>query len=198
MIIMSILTGFCILGGILSSNTATNRSAVSDSNTESKIEPEPEPIETKDTTAAQIAEYAITSDGNGNTYGKAPVDNNRYLSGTLAELKDEGTLSKDGYKFNGWNENKDADTWYVDPEIVVNRDITLYAIWEEYTAADRRTDFADILADEPTESNLVYITSSGTKYHRANCRTLSRSPSRQIAISDALNRGYLACTVCNP
>jgi hypothetical protein len=53
MIIMSILIGFCILGGILSSNTTTNRSAVSDSNTISKIEPEPEPVETKDTTAEQ-------------------------------------------------------------------------------------------------------------------------------------------------
>jgi len=43
----------------------------------------------------------------------------------------------------------------------------------------------------------VYITKSGTKYHRASCRFLSKS---KIAISrkEAEERGYTPCKVCKP
>ena len=43
----------------------------------------------------------------------------------------------------------------------------------------------------------VYITNSGRKYHSAGCQYLSRS---MIAInkSDAISRGYSACSKCNP
>ena len=41
----------------------------------------------------------------------------------------------------------------------------------------------------------VYITKTGSKYHRAGCRYLRKS---QIAISlsEAKNEGYTACSVC--
>lgn len=43
----------------------------------------------------------------------------------------------------------------------------------------------------------VYITNTGSKYHRSGCRYLSRS---KIAISKttAIARGYTACSVCRP
>jgi len=43
----------------------------------------------------------------------------------------------------------------------------------------------------------VYITRTGSKYHRSGCRYLSRS---KIAISrsSAISRGYGACSVCRP
>lgn len=43
----------------------------------------------------------------------------------------------------------------------------------------------------------VYITDTGTKYHSAGCRHLSKS---KIAISleDAKARGYTPCGVCKP
>lgn len=43
----------------------------------------------------------------------------------------------------------------------------------------------------------VYITRTGSKYHRDGCRYLSRS---KIAItkSDAISEGYTPCSVCNP
>ncbi|MDR2633867.1 MAG: thermonuclease family protein [Treponema sp.] len=43
----------------------------------------------------------------------------------------------------------------------------------------------------------VYVTNSGSKYHRETCRALSRS---KIALSleDALTSGYEACTICKP
>ncbi len=47
------------------------------------------------------------------------------------------------------------------------------------------------------DSDIVYITKTGTKYHRAGCRYLSKS---RIPISrkDAIARGYKPCSVCKP
>jgi hypothetical protein len=55
----------------------------------------------------------------------------------------------------------------------------------------------------PTCSNLtqssdtVYITETGSKYHRASCQYLYNS---KIAISreEAVKEGYTACSVCKP
>ena len=46
-------------------------------------------------------------------------------------------------------------------------------------------------------SPTVYITNTGTKYHKSGCRYLSQS---KIAISkkDAIAQGYGACSVCKP
>jgi hypothetical protein len=43
----------------------------------------------------------------------------------------------------------------------------------------------------------VYITRTGAKYHRAGCRSLSRS-SIPIQLSEAVAKGYTACRVCRP
>ena len=47
------------------------------------------------------------------------------------------------------------------------------------------------------ESAIVYITSTGTKYHQAGCHHLrqSRIP---ITLAEAGKRGYSACSVCKP
>jgi len=48
-----------------------------------------------------------------------------------------------------------------------------------------------------TNSYTVYITNTGSKYHRESCSYLKQS---KIAIdeSDAIARGYTACSRCNP
>jgi len=43
----------------------------------------------------------------------------------------------------------------------------------------------------------VFITSTGKKYHRANCRYLRQSKI-PISLSDAKKRGYTPCKVCKP
>lgn len=48
-----------------------------------------------------------------------------------------------------------------------------------------------------TNELTVYITNTGSKYHRSGCRYLSRSK-HAISISDAQARGYDACSVCRP
>lgn len=47
------------------------------------------------------------------------------------------------------------------------------------------------------KTDTVYITETGTKYHRENCKFLAKS---KIAIerADAIKKGYKACTVCKP
>lgn len=48
---------------------------------------------------------------------------------------------------------------------------------------------------EQTHSEIVYITDTGTKYHRDGCQYLRKS---QIPIDedDAIARGYTACSKC--
>lgn len=46
-------------------------------------------------------------------------------------------------------------------------------------------------------SQTVYITKTGTKYHTDGCRYLSQSKIA-IELSDAIAKGYGACSVCKP
>jgi micrococcal nuclease len=54
-----------------------------------------------------------------------------------------------------------------------------------------------LLAQAAGGEAVVYVTNSGEKYHRENCRSLIRS---KIALSlgDAVKSGYSPCSICNP
>jgi micrococcal nuclease len=43
----------------------------------------------------------------------------------------------------------------------------------------------------------VYVTNTGTKYHRENCTSL-RSSKRSISLNDAAGQGYGPCGICRP
>jgi competence protein ComEC len=43
----------------------------------------------------------------------------------------------------------------------------------------------------------VYVTKTGTKYHRDGCRYLSKSKIA-ISLNDAIADGYTPCSICNP
>ena len=47
------------------------------------------------------------------------------------------------------------------------------------------------------QSQTVYITRTGKKYHRAGCRYLSHS-SIPISLKEAQANGYAPCRVCHP
>lgn len=47
------------------------------------------------------------------------------------------------------------------------------------------------------QSLTVYATKTGTKYHRAGCRYLSKS-SIAMSVAQAKSRGLTPCSVCNP
>lgn len=48
-----------------------------------------------------------------------------------------------------------------------------------------------------SEAQTVYITKTGKKYHRSSCQYLRKSQ-YAIAITEAVDRGYTACSVCSP
>lgn len=53
-------------------------------------------------------------------------------------------------------------------------------------------------SDEDYEnSTTVYITDSGSKYHRASCSYLSNSK-HEISLKKAVKKGYTRCTRCKP
>lgn len=48
-----------------------------------------------------------------------------------------------------------------------------------------------------TQTDIVYVTKTGSKYHRAGCRYLKKSY-REITRTEAKEQGYTACSVCKP
>lgn len=44
---------------------------------------------------------------------------------------------------------------------------------------------------------IVFVTDTGTKYHRDGCQYLNMSK-HQIELQQAINRGYTPCSVCHP
>lgn len=48
-----------------------------------------------------------------------------------------------------------------------------------------------------TESQSVYVTRTGKKYHRITCRYL-RTSIRELTLSGAIGSGYRPCSVCKP
>lgn len=50
--------------------------------------------------------------------------------------------------------------------------------------------------EKSNKNDIVYITNTGDRYHRAGCRFLeSKAP---INREDAINRGYTPCKTCKP
>jgi competence protein ComEC len=47
------------------------------------------------------------------------------------------------------------------------------------------------------QDNIVYITRTGTKYHKEGCSSLSQSKI-EIKLADAIAKGYGPCTICKP
>lgn len=62
----------------------------------------------------------------------------------------------------------------------------------EQTAAEQ-----PVTAQPTAEEIIVYITNSGTKYHRSDCRHLDDSK-YETTLTKALSQGYEACGTCKP
>lgn len=61
-----------------------------------------------------------------------------------------------------------------------------------------KTSLASSLASEPSlDSSAIYITRSGSKYHRAGCTSLRKSKIPKT-LSEVIAGGYAPCNICNP
>jgi uncharacterized protein (TIGR02145 family) len=76
--------------------------------------------------------FTVTYYGNDNTSGTAPVDpKSPYDSGAAVKVLGEGTLVKDGYKFNRWNTQATGSgrNYSVDASFQISENVKLYAVW---------------------------------------------------------------------
>ncbi|MDG0809647.1 InlB B-repeat-containing protein [Cohnella rhizosphaerae] len=77
--------------------------------------------------------YKVHYDGNGETGGTGPVDNEEYEAGAAATvMSNAGGFVKNGYSFAGWNTKPDGDgTPRAAGEVltIAAADVTLYAQW---------------------------------------------------------------------
>ncbi|MES2431936.1 MAG: InlB B-repeat-containing protein, partial [Bacteroidota bacterium] len=81
--------------------------------------------------------YTVTYNGNTNTSGTAPVDNNSpYTGGSNVTVLDSATLVKTGYYFNGWNTaaNGSGTAYAIGSTITaIAANTILYAQWTIHT-----------------------------------------------------------------
>ncbi|MCL2838465.1 MAG: InlB B-repeat-containing protein [Oscillospiraceae bacterium] len=78
--------------------------------------------------------FKVTYDGNGHTGGEPPVDANEYEAGDVVTALNRGDLVKSGHNFLGWNTERDGSGEWRQPSssfTMPNRDVTLYAQWEQ-------------------------------------------------------------------
>lgn len=75
--------------------------------------------------------------------------------------------------------------------------LTLLFIWFSLTPG-----FSFLLHPEPIAQvypveEVVYVTKTGSKYHRGSCHYLKKSKYKKSK-SEAIRSGYSACSVCRP
>lgn len=69
---------------------------------------------------------------------------------------------------------------------------------QEPPAADQKSDTTvDDRVTEPSGSVVVYATKSGSKYHRADCRFISKA-ANAITLDEARAKALTPCSVCQP
>ena len=81
----------------------------------------------------RTGDYSVTYNGNGNTGGNVPVDDNSpYEAGdTVTVLGNTGTLVKEDYTFTGWNTAADGSgtDYEEDDTFAISASTVLYAQW---------------------------------------------------------------------
>ncbi len=75
---------------------------------------------------------SVTYNGNGNTSGSVPTDDNEYESGDeVTVLGNTGELAKTGFIWSGWNTQTDGEgtAYQADDTFEITASTTLYAMW---------------------------------------------------------------------
>ena len=134
----------------------------------------------------------------------------------LDDFKNElsgGTLEKDGDKITFTPSKTGSFKLYVGSDGVKSNEITVNVVdptetadvaddtsdnvaYDDSSDVDESSDVADDTIDDVTPDPLVYITDTGSKYHRADCRTLKDSKIEKH-LSEVIG-SYQPCGVCHP
>jgi uncharacterized repeat protein (TIGR02543 family) len=79
-------------------------------------------------------QYTVTYDSNGSTGGSVPASPTNYPSGVKVPILGQGTLTKPGYTFVGWNSSsKGIGSLYAPGYTFASKTATLYAQWVQGT-----------------------------------------------------------------
>lgn len=107
-----------------------------------------------------VEKFKVTYDGNGNTSGEAPTDENEYMKNQAATVLGKNTLEKENYKFLGWSEDKNSTTadYSENDKLTVTKDVTLYAVWEEMPKVKLVYNYIDRFNTPKQYVTFVYLT----------------------------------------
>lgn len=77
--------------------------------------------------------FSVYYNGNGNTGGTVPSDNNAYKEGSTVNVLGNGSMIKSGYAFKGWSTTNNGAVTYTAGNTfkMSSYGITLYAVWEK-------------------------------------------------------------------
>jgi len=73
----------------------------------------------------------------------------------------------------------------------------LLFLFSAFTPSFSIGDFPETIAHVHAVQETVYVTKTGSKYHRSSCHYLKKSKIKTTK-SKAKNSGYTACKVCKP
>jgi uncharacterized repeat protein (TIGR02543 family) len=81
--------------------------------------------------------FTVNYDGNSSSSGNVPIDENVYESGNIViVMANTGNLTRDGFKFTGWNINANGTGSAFTPNSELKIDtqnVVLYAVWTKIT-----------------------------------------------------------------
>lgn len=124
----------------------------------------------------QNTTYTVAYNGNGDTGGTIPVDNNRYEAGqTVTVLGNTGSLVKTGYVFSGWNTASNGSGTVYQPGAtfaIASGNVTLYAQWATALKVSYSGN-GNSSGTAPTDSN--FYASGATVTAMGNTGSLART-----------------------
>ena len=108
-----------------------------------------------------------------------------------------------------------ARTWRIRPSVVFSLSVLAVSIYAAFslggqfrTSSDESPTWDEIYSavqsqesqnqGEKQPRQIVYITESGTKYHREQCSTIAKSKKYTVFLTSELIQEYGPCSVCDP
>lgn len=115
----------------------------------------------------------VTYNANGASGGNVPTDNTPYNIGdTVTVLGNAGSLTRDGYTFDGWNTKADGSgtTYAANAAFTITEDTTLYAQWmKDYAYLDAVWNATTKQVDYPEKSigadKVTVVNATTTKWN---------------------------------